>query len=135
MSEEKESKVIKGGVICNSEASLNHHYDTLKPDTVIDVKDLSDDDLVNSMMFVKDTRTLVITQLTSQKADYMIENFDSLFSNKKIVNLYFDPYNDVYGMSASLLMSAMKLGECCKTMTNIMNAYFIIREGTYCRIN
>ena len=134
MSEEK-GEWVKGGVICNSVASLNHHYDTLKPDTVIDVKELSDDDLKSSMMFVNGARTVVITQLTSEKASYIIKNFDSLFSGKKITNLYFDPYNSLYGMDASLMMSALTLGECCKKVESITNAYFIIREGTYCRIN
>lgn len=125
-----------GGVIINSEASLNHHYDSLKPDVVIDVKELSDADLDASLMFVRDgVRTVVITQLTDDKAKYIIKKWDALFGSKKIVNLYFDPYNSEGGMNASLIPMLMEIGECCKMNKGITNAFFIIREGTYCRLN
>jgi len=127
---------VKGGVICNSEASLNHHYDSLKPDVVVDVKELSESDLDASLLFVRDgVRTVVITQLTTEKAKYIIKNWVNLFGSKKIVNLYFDPYNDLYGMDMSLFKLMIDIGECCKTNKGITNAYGIIREGTYCRLN
>jgi hypothetical protein len=120
----------------NSIASLNHHFDTLKPDYVIDVKNLKDEDIEGTLMFIgKGSRTVVITQLTSEKARYFVKNWKTLFDNKKIVNLYFDPYNDEGGMCMSLIGLTIELGKCCKTTPLIANAYFIIREGTYCRIN
>lgn len=126
--------VDKPGTILNSEQSLNHHYDTLKPDFVIDVKDLKNEELSQCLIFANG-RTVVITQLTSEKATYMIANWDSLFGSRKIVNLYLDPYNSLYGFDASLMGLALELGKCCKTTPDIKNVYFIIREGTYCRIN
>lgn len=131
----QEEKCVKGGVICKSVESMNHHYDTLKPDTVLDVKDLPDEDISSSLKFANGQRKVVITQMTFEKANYIIKNFDSLFKGIKIPNLYFDPYNDLYGMDARIMMSAITLGECCKKNPQIENAYFIIREGTYCRMN
>jgi hypothetical protein len=127
---------VGGGVIINSEASLNHHYDTLKPDVVLDVKEMPEADLDASLIFVRDgVRTVVITQLTTDKAKYIINKWDSLFGTKKIVNLYFDPYNSVHGMDMILMKLLLDLGECCKKSNGITNAYGIIREGTYCRLN
>ena len=130
---EKGDKQTNGnGAQISDESALNHHYDTLKPETVIDVKDLSNDELNSAFMFLRSARTVVITQLTAEKARYLIEHVDDLFANKTITNLYFDPYNTVHGMDASLLYYVKELGDCFKKMKDITNVYFIVRKGTYC---
>lgn len=64
---------MSGGVICNSEASLNHHYDSLKPDFVLDVKDMPNEEIGMSLSFANGNRTVVVTQLTSEKGNILLK--------------------------------------------------------------